>query len=109
MPNVAKTRSARTDGDKSSRHQRRATCRERNLDRGRRISRKGVSGAVPSQPARTERLTVTKVRHVKANTNQAPTPNPMSTDNDWWSWAIIAVIFLISAAAVWGPVIAEAI
>jgi len=33
----------------------------------------------------------------------------MSTDNDWWSWAIIAVIFLISAAAVWGPVIAEAI
>jgi hypothetical protein len=32
-----------------------------------------------------------------------------SADNDWWSWAIIALIFAISAAAVWGPVIAGAI
>jgi hypothetical protein len=33
----------------------------------------------------------------------------MSGDNDWWSWALIAAIFAISAAAVWGPVIAGAI
>ena len=48
-----------------------------------------------------------KARHVKANTNTAPAAQ--SGDNDWWSWAIIAVIFVISAAAVWGPIIAGAI
>ena len=34
---------------------------------------------------------------------------PESADNDWWSWVIIAAIFAISAAVVWGPVIAGAI
>jgi len=45
-------------------------------------------------------------RRVKV-TNKPPAPHRQ--DNDWWSWAIIAVIFAISAAAVWGPVIAGAI
>ena len=44
------------------------------------------------------------VRRVDARKN-AKVAVAQSTDNDWWSWVLIAVIFAISAAAVWGPVI----
>jgi hypothetical protein len=52
-----------------------------------------------------------KARHVKANTSNRPAPNTVATSekDDVWSWAIIAVIFAIWAAAVWGPVIVGAI
>ena len=48
------------------------------------------------------------VRRADARKN-AKAATAAQSDNDWWSWAIIAVIFVISAAAVWGPVIAGAI
>jgi len=52
-----------------------------------------------------------KARLVKASAREnAKLPTvAQSADNDWWSWVIIAVIFAISAAAVWGPVIVGAI
>jgi hypothetical protein len=52
-----------------------------------------------------------KDRPVKANASKQPAPQPVaqSTDNDWWSWVLIAVIFAVSAAVVWGPVIAGAV
>ena len=49
------------------------------------------------------------VRRADARKNTKVATAAQSTDNDWWSWVIIAVIFAISAAAVWGPVIAGAI
>ena len=49
------------------------------------------------------------VRRADARENAKVATAAQSADNDWWSWAIIAVIFVISAAAVWGPVIAGAI
>jgi len=49
------------------------------------------------------------VRRVDAGKNAKDAPVAQSTDNNWWSWVIIAVIFAISAAAVWGPVITAAI
>jgi hypothetical protein len=44
-----------------------------------------------------------------ASKRAVPESVAMSGDNDWWSWALIVAIFAISAAAVWGPVIAGAI
>ena len=49
------------------------------------------------------------VRRVDARKNAKVTTAAQSADNDWWSWALIAVIFAISAAVVWGPVIAGAV
>ena len=49
------------------------------------------------------------VRRVNARMDANVATVAQSADNDWWSWALIAVIFAISAAAVWGPVIAGAI
>jgi len=54
------------------------------------------------------RFPVANVRRVDRKSPKVATV-AQSADNDWWSWAIIAVIFAISAAAVWGPVIAGAI
>jgi hypothetical protein len=54
------------------------------------------------------RIAVANVRQADARKN-AKAATAAQSDNDWWSWAIIAVIFVISAAAVWGPVIAGAI
>ena len=47
-------------------------------------------------------------RRVDARKNTEGTVT-QSADNDWWSWVIIAVIFAVSAAVVWGPIIAGAI
>jgi hypothetical protein len=55
------------------------------------------------------RIAVANVRRVDARKNAKVATAAQSADNDWWSWAIIAVIFAISAAAVWGPVIVGAI
>jgi hypothetical protein len=52
---------------------------------------------------------VANVRRVDARKDAKVATVAHSTDNDWWSWVIIAVIFAISAAVVWGPVIAGAI
>jgi hypothetical protein len=52
---------------------------------------------------------VANVRRVDARKNAKVATAAESADNDWWSWALIAVIFAISAAAIWGPVIAGAI
>ena len=48
-----------------------------------------------------------KARRVKANTNKPPAPNTAATSekDDVWSWLVIAVIFAISATAIWAPVI----
>ena len=49
---------------------------------------------------------MSKARHVKANTSNRPASNTVATsEKDVWSWAIIAVIFAISATAIWAPVI----
>ena len=50
---------------------------------------------------------MSKARHVKANTSNRPAPNTVATSEKdvVWSWAIIAVIFAISATAIWAPVI----
>jgi hypothetical protein len=50
-----------------------------------------------------------KDRLTNAGASKRAVPESMSTDNDWWSWVIIAAIFAISAAVLWGPVIAGAI
>jgi hypothetical protein len=52
---------------------------------------------------------VANIRRVDARKDAKVAAVAQSADNDWWSWALIAVIFAISAAAVWGPVIAGAI
>ena len=49
-----------------------------------------------------------KAHHAKTNTSKRPAHQPVSADNDWWSWVLIAVIFAIASAAVWGPVILAA-
>ena len=49
------------------------------------------------------------IRRADARKNAKFATAAQSADNEWWSWALIAVIFVISAAAVWGPVIAGAI
>jgi hypothetical protein len=48
-----------------------------------------------------------KARHVKADASKQPARNTVATSekDDVWSWVIIAVIFLISATAIWAPVI----
>ena len=48
-----------------------------------------------------------KARRLKANTSNRPTPNTVATSekDDVWSWVIIAVIFAVSATAIWAPVI----
>ena len=48
------------------------------------------------------------IRRVDARKDAKVAAVAQSADNDWWSWALIAVIFAISAAVVWGPVIAGA-
>jgi hypothetical protein len=55
------------------------------------------------------RIAVANVRRADARKNAKVATAAQSTDNDWWSWVIIAAIFAISAAVVWGPVIARAI
>jgi hypothetical protein len=55
------------------------------------------------------RIAVANVRRADARKNAKAATAAQSADNEWWSWALIAVIFVISAAAVWGPVIAGAI
>jgi hypothetical protein len=55
------------------------------------------------------RIAVANVRRVDARKDAKVATVAHSTDDDWWSWVIIAVIFAISAAVVWGPVIAGAI
>jgi hypothetical protein len=51
------------------------------------------------------RIAVANVRRADARENAKVATAAQSADNDRWSWVIIAVIFAISAAAVWGPVI----
>jgi hypothetical protein len=84
-------------------------CRGRNLDRGRRIPRRGVTASsAPDLPTSSnEKVTMPKARHVKANTSNRPAPNTVATSekDDVWSWVIIAVIFVISATAIWAPII----
>jgi hypothetical protein len=55
------------------------------------------------------RVAVANVRRVDARKNAKVATAAESADNDWWSWVLIAAIFAISAAVVWGPVIAGAI
>jgi hypothetical protein len=55
------------------------------------------------------RIALANVRRVDARKNDRVATVAQSPDNDWWSWTLIAVIFAISAAVVWGPVIAGAI
>jgi hypothetical protein len=55
------------------------------------------------------RIAVANVRRVDARKKAKAATPAEPADNDWWSWALIAVIIAISAAAVWGPVIAGAI
>jgi hypothetical protein len=55
------------------------------------------------------RIAVVNVRRADARNNVKVATVAQSADNDWWSWALIAVTFGISAAAVWGPVIVGAI
>jgi hypothetical protein len=55
------------------------------------------------------RIAVANVRRADARKNAEVATAAQSSDNDWWSWVIIAVIFAVFAAAVWGPVIAGAI
>jgi len=65
-----------------------------------------TAAAHPPQVTR-KKWTMPKPRRVKADTNQPPATNSpaVTPDDDWWSWAIIAVIFAISATAIWAPVI----
>ena len=44
-------------------------------------------------------------RRAKPGTTQASASK--AADNDWWSWVVIAVIFAITTAAVWLPVIVQ--
>jgi hypothetical protein len=55
------------------------------------------------------RIAVANVRQVDPRKNAEVATPAQSADNDWWSWTLIAVIFAISAAAFWGPVIVGAI
>jgi len=57
----------------------------------------------------TKEIAMANVRRANARKDAKVATVAQSADNDWWSWALIAVIFAISAAAVWGPVIAGAI
>jgi len=56
----------------------------------------------------TKEIAVANIRRVDARKDAKVAAVAQSADNDWWSWALIAV-FAISAAVVWGPVIAGAI
>jgi hypothetical protein len=55
------------------------------------------------------RIAVANVPRVDARKNAKVATAGQSADSDWWSWALIATIFAISATSVWVPIIVGAI